>query len=86
MGLDGVELVMALEDAFGIEIPDEEASQIRTVGELFNCVLNKIGTGTVTATTDELWNKFCDVFVNQTGVNRSEIRKDAEIVADLGVD
>ena len=29
--LDVVELVMALEEAFGCEIPDEEAENIRTV-------------------------------------------------------
>jgi len=31
--LDIVELVMALEDEYGIEIPDEDAEKIATVGD-----------------------------------------------------
>ncbi len=31
--LDVVELVMAMEDEFGFEIPDDEADSIRTVGD-----------------------------------------------------
>lgn len=31
--LDTVELVMALEEEFGMEIPDEEAEKIATVGD-----------------------------------------------------
>ena len=33
--LDVVELVMALEEAFDLEIPDEEAEKIRTVNDIF---------------------------------------------------
>ena len=31
--LDTVELVMAFEEEFGIDIPDEDAEQLRTVGD-----------------------------------------------------
>lgn len=40
--LDTVELVMALEEAFNIEIPDEEAEKIQTVGEAIEYI-NKHG-------------------------------------------
>ncbi len=32
--LDTVELVMALEEEFGFEIPDEDAERMRTVGDI----------------------------------------------------
>lgn len=31
--LDLVEMIMSLEEEFGVEIPDEEAEKIRTVGD-----------------------------------------------------
>jgi len=37
--LDTVELVMALEEAFGLEIPDEEAEKIKTVGDTVTYVM-----------------------------------------------
>jgi acyl carrier protein len=36
--LDTVELVMALEEEFGIEIPDEEAEKIATVRDAINYI------------------------------------------------
>ena len=40
--LDVVELVMALEEAFDLEIPDEDAENIRTVRDIFD-YLEKVG-------------------------------------------
>ena len=38
--LDTVELVMALEEEFGVEIPDEEAELLKTVEDLVNYLKN----------------------------------------------
>jgi acyl carrier protein len=39
--LDTVELVMALEEEFGIEIPDEDAEKMRTVGDAMRYIAEK---------------------------------------------
>jgi acyl carrier protein len=40
--LDTVELVMALEEEFDIEIPDEDAEKIVTVGDAVNYIKDRI--------------------------------------------
>jgi len=41
--LDTVELVMALEDEFGLDIPDEEAEKIKTVQDAISYITDKAG-------------------------------------------
>ncbi len=40
--LDTVELIMALEEEFGIDIPDEQAEKIKTVGEAIAHIKEKV--------------------------------------------
>lgn len=40
--LDTVEVVMALEEEFGIEIPDEDAEKITTVGDAVKYIDDKV--------------------------------------------
>lgn len=42
--LDVVELVMAFEEEFGIEIPDEDAEKIRTVGDVIRYLKERVQT------------------------------------------
>ena len=39
--LDTVELVMAFEEEFGVDIPDEDAEQMRTVGDAIKYLKQK---------------------------------------------
>lgn len=43
--LDTVELVMALEEEFNIQIPDEEAEKITTVQQAVDYIIKKKGSG-----------------------------------------
>ncbi|MBO6004003.1 MAG: acyl carrier protein [Verrucomicrobia bacterium] len=36
--LDNVELIMALEEEFGLEVPDEEAEKLQSVGDVIKYI------------------------------------------------
>ena len=40
--LDAVEIIMAIEDEFDIEVPDEEAEKFQTVGDIVRYVEERI--------------------------------------------
>jgi hypothetical protein len=42
MGLDAVEIVLRTEELFVIEISDEEASAVRTVGDFYKLICTKL--------------------------------------------
>jgi acyl carrier protein len=40
--LDVVELVMAFEEQFGVEVPDEDAEKLQTVGDVVRYIEDKV--------------------------------------------
>ncbi|MBQ3920368.1 MAG: acyl carrier protein [Oscillospiraceae bacterium] len=40
--LDVVDLIQALEDEFGIDIPDEDAQKIKTLGDIVSYIEEKV--------------------------------------------
>lgn len=51
MGLDTVELVMEIEDAFDISIPDDQASKMLTVGDVYEFILEQTADSTLRSST-----------------------------------
>ncbi len=43
--LDLVELVMTMEETFGMEVPDEDAEKLKTVKDVIEYVKSRIGEG-----------------------------------------
>jgi acyl carrier protein len=87
MGLDSVELVMKVEEHFDITIPDDQASQLTTVGKLHAWVvgeLSRLNRGKIDSTTvfDELRELICD----QLSISPDRVVPGARFVQDLDID
>jgi acyl carrier protein len=95
MGLDGVEIVSEVEDAFGITIQDAEAAKTVTPGQLIDLVLTKVGRGAMTApdavnaqpgqwSREHVAEVVRAIVVDQLGCENA-YREDAHFVKDLGM-
>jgi hypothetical protein len=80
MGLDAVELVMAVEEKFGISITDEEATKTSTIGDLKRLVRAKLdvadGPGCLTQQAFHLIRKNATA---EFGVLRASLRPDTTL-------
>ncbi len=91
MGLDIVEVIMAVEAAFGIEVPASTAARLETVGALFDYVRTHVspehlGPDDGLPYAGPLWERYLDLLAEDTGVRRDRLRPGAYWVRDLGLD
>ena len=85
MGMDTVELVMAVEEEFLMTIPNDVAATLDTAGKLYEFILLNHGLDG-DFNRDQIWNKLVDVIIHQLGVRREEVKKESNFVYDLGAD
>lgn len=75
MGLDIVELFIAVEDTFQIHIADEEASRVYTVGDLHNLVIAKLqGQDSNRCLTSAAFYRTRRGIMDTLGIDRRQIR------------
>lgn len=86
MGLDSVELVMRIEDAFEIEIDDEDASGLVTVELLHEHVVLLLGSKGGKVNSDKVFDQVRALIVEQLGVSPDDVVKSARFVQDLKID
>jgi hypothetical protein len=87
MGLDIIELVMTVEDEFGIQIPNEEAEQCTTVGLLFECVRKRVHPDAPPGTFGgPLWDRYVSIVGRELGCPLEQVRPAARFVEDLHAD
>ena len=81
MGLDTVELVMEIEEAFDISIPDERASKMLTVGDVYEFLLEKTADSTLKSSTCLTAVAFYDLRrqLRSLGLSHLEIRPKTQL-------
>jgi hypothetical protein len=85
MGLDTVEIVLWAEEKFGVEMPDEEVTNICTVGEFANYIASKVNNEKGTNISfEEVMPDLLDVLEADYSVLRHKITLDSRFVQDLG--
>ena len=84
MGLDSVELLVAVEDAFDVSFTDIEAEKIATVGGLYNGVWSKIKDREQTESNKcksaMLFYKFRSLLETKYNITRKDIVPDSKLV------
>lgn len=85
MGLHAVELLLTLEATFGIELPDEEISSVRTAGELHHLIMAKLDPGSAWESS-LAWETMRRVLAEQACVDHRTITPSTDLVRDLGYD
>ena len=87
MGLDTVELVMSVEKAFDIELPDETAARMLTVGDLHEFIMNElIRLERPNINRDIVYDLLRNLVCMQFGVKPAEVVPIARFVQDLRLD
>ena len=80
MGLDGVELVMATEEEFGIAITDDESGDIGTVGDLYSLVLKKMHRISLRrCLSASVFYRIRSYMISHLGIPRNRITLDREM-------
>jgi acyl carrier protein len=86
MGLDTVELVMAIEEEFSIEIASADAANLGVLGEMHAYILQALRKRGEAPDESELWERLKAIVVDQLGVLSEDVVPSAHVVRDLGAD
>lgn len=87
MGLDTVELLLSVEENFGIDVPDEAAGQIFTVGQLRDFIVEQqSGRGVPDVNGDVVLEQLRILIARHLALNPEEVVPQARFVEDLRAD
>ncbi len=85
MGLDSVELVMAFEDFFEIDIPNEVAAALQTIGDVTSYVCARLAADGRSCDRQDVLAMVCVITCDQCGTTLDRLTEQTSFVNDLGI-
>src|SRR5690242_8048876 len=73
MGLDSVELILDIEDRFGVQIADEAASKTETVGDLCDMVIALVAGPADRCLSQAVFHRVRDAMMDVLGIERRRV-------------
>lgn len=90
MSLDTVELIMAIEKEFGMDIPNRDAEKLDTAGKISTYIQSRLendrGQPMNEIEAAAHWERVKTIVVEQLGVEPKQVTREAHLVFDLGAD
>ena len=92
MGLDGVEIVLEIEDRFAIRVSDDEAADVRTVDHLVDLVIRRLREGDDPPVISDaplrpmVFAQVRGILAEQLGITPGRVTPGARRREDLGSD
>ena len=86
MGLDAVELVIAIEEEFGLQILDAQAESMQHVGDVFRYVVTTLRERGNMLDEAIIWTRLTDIIVAQLGIRPEEVIPSAHFIQDFHID
>lgn len=83
MGLDSVELVMAFEEEFGVDIPDSAAEKMLTPSDVIDFVLANCGGN---FSRHQIADGVKAIVIAQIGLRPEKYGEEKRFIEDFGVD
>jgi acyl carrier protein len=86
MGLDVVELVMAVEEEFEVEIPNEVQEKLITVGDLADAVVAQLASLERPADPVKVFDRIRKITAERAEAPPERVTRETSFLDDLGMD
>ncbi|MFZ4575118.1 MAG: acyl carrier protein [Phycisphaerales bacterium] len=93
MGLEAVELVMAIEEDFGVTLPDRECQSMRTVGDLAALVVRHLpktaagqNAAEQVAVSERVLERVRQIISQEFRLPMERVQPHSRLIQDLGID